>query len=305
MEKLTRVIKYGVRTASKWAGQLLPRVLSAVSTWFREHPHSCYLYTLLNCTSVLADVSPELDEALFGAPKGWGGVSPSPSSHQFRAPVPPPPGTYISMSDAVSALVAPDAGATDVLGKLNAYPDVLEDYFELTIVMLRRFSKGVLGSTAWPMAMGLATSCLLLSHREAWRACTKFLESVTEMRTKRVDMSKEALDSLQLTLAAHGPLIAKGLVFGAAGGLPDSRVPRIGAVLRALVDAEPVQAPAWVQAACAELPDAVQAEAKELAATLAAAATTPVVDGRRASEPVRRSVDAFSEACRRLRVIGS
>jgi hypothetical protein len=67
MEKLCRVVKFAVRTASAHVSSLLPALLGTICGWFDQDPHSCYLYIVHVCASQLAGSSQAVDDAIVGA----------------------------------------------------------------------------------------------------------------------------------------------------------------------------------------------------------------------------------------------
>lgn len=198
----------------------------------------------------------------------------------------------VALLQPTSAAAATEAGLLDALG---AYPDVLEDFFQLSIVMLARFPCQLLLSDCWQPLAQLVAPCARLPHSNAWTAATKFAEHLLLARLKRVDMEPAALAVLDATVARLSVPLAAELLRGIAGALPVLRVPRCSTMLRAIVECVPEQGAAWVADACAALPQAAQAEAGPM---------VMAITHRSASErDMRRAVDAFSEVCRRRRLL--
>jgi hypothetical protein len=100
---------------------------------------------------------------------------------------------------------------------------------------------------------------------------------------------------LDATAAQVSPVLARQLMLGVAGMLPQSRVPQSCAVLRGILESSPEQGPAWVRDACASLGPAAHAEAGPMLEVLLLRAAT--------EREVRFAVDTFSEACRRRRLV--
>jgi len=274
MEKLCRVIKFSVRTASSHVAPLMPQLLEALASWFEAHAHSCFLYMVHVCASTLAGHSQAVDEAIFA--------------------------TYSRMSARVVSLLQPasaEAAATQAgqLAALGAHPDVLEDFFELSVVLLGRFPNQLLLSASWPPLAQLVAPCALLQHKEAWRACLNFAERLLGARVKRVDTDAAARGVLDATAAQVSPLLARQVLLGVAGMLPQSHVPQSCAVLRAVLESFPEHGPTWIRDACAALPPAAHTEAAPMLEVLLLRAAT--------EREVRNAVDAFSEACRRRRLV--
>jgi len=268
MEKLCRVLKFSVRTATTHAVTFLPGMLTTLSSWFLDHPHSCFLYAVHVCATQLAGTSHDLDDALFGV--------------------------YSSMASRVFLLLTPKMGQ-DLVQALGAFPDVLEDFFELSLVTFMRFRDRLLAGTTWPPLVQLCSGCVLLEHREAWRACTHLAEGIFGSCARRVDVDPHTLSVLDATVAQHGPVIMRGVTCAIAGVLPPARVPQCTALLRAMMEGVPESAGSWLEHALGALPVAAHEDAKIL---LTACTRSPV------SWPeVRRAVDDFSDVCRRKRII--
>jgi len=206
---------------------------------------------------------------------------------------------YARMSARVLALVQPlnaeAAGATALLDALGAHPDVLEDFFELSAVMLARYPAVLLHSDRWQPLAALVPPCARLQHKEAWRASTRFAERLLGAHTKRVDMTAATLSVLDATVAHVCPPLACELLIGIAGVLPASRTAPSCAVLRAIVDSVPERGAEWVRGACAVLPPAAQAEVGPAIEAITRANAT--------EREMRTAVDAFSDVCRRRRLV--
>lgn len=198
----------------------------------------------------------------------------------------------VTLLQPTSVEAATPAGLLDALG---AYPDVLEDFFELSIVLLARFPSQLLLSDRWQPLLQLLPPCARLPHKDAWRAAMRFAEQLLGARLKRVDVEQRALAVLDASVAQVSRLLAVELLLGIAGVLPVSRVPQSSTVLRTIVECVPEHGAGWIADACAALPQAAQLEAG------------PAIDAitrRGVSErEVRTAVDGFSEVCRRRRLV--
>lgn len=191
---------------------------------------------------------------------------------------------------------APAAGRSAATTGLDAYPDVLEDLLELTVVMLARFPDRLLAWAQWPALVQLGSACVLLQHKEAWRAAMHFSERLLGARATRVEMVPETRRTLEATIEACGPALARQLLLALAGVLPGARCVQLGSALRQMLECAPDGAGAWLQAAAAQLPPAAHEDARALLDALGAHSPP-------SGPAVRRAVDAFSESCRRKRVL--
>jgi hypothetical protein len=201
----------------------------------------------------------------------------------------------------VSLLQTPaDAHAPNLQATLGAHPDVLEDFFELSVVLLARFPCQLLLSERWLPLAQLVAPCALLQHKEAWRASLHFAERLLLACSKRVDMDAQALAILDATVKEVAPLLSRELLFGMAGMLPASRVAQSCVVLRAIAECSPELGRVWIRNACTALPPAAQMLAGPMVEAIAPSAPT----ARAATErEVRRAADHFSDACRCQRLV--
>jgi hypothetical protein len=188
----------------------------------------------------------------------------------------------------------PEQALPQVLG---AHPDVLEDLLELSVQMLTRYPAQLLLSECWGPLAQLIAPCALVQHKEAWVATLHFAETLLGACTKRVDMQQQTLDVLDASVATIAPLLARSLVLGIAGAQPSSRVQQSCVVLRAVVDCTPSHGPGWIREGVSALPPAAQ-QLPEVVPLLTALTQSTIV-----MQDVKKAADAFSEACRRRRLV--
>jgi len=277
MEKLCRCYKHTSRNTAQgpFRGDfrsLVPRLLPQVTGWFERQPHSCFLYVANVCLRGYHD-APELLPT-------------------FRE-------TFARMSAVVFRLLS--AAPTAIPDN----PDVVDDFFELCSTVLRLHPALLAESELLLSSFQCGCAALRIQHREANRAVVGFFEMLLVLRQAgaRGNLSPAAFNGITTLLVANGAQLAQELLLAIAGLVPPARVRFLSPVLKGLVLVDYAASRSWLEAAVQALPPGGHMDGATLLQAIYSAEALARDDRGAGDRVFGQAAEAFSNACRRRRLL--
>ncbi|GBF98060.1 hypothetical protein Rsub_10288 [Raphidocelis subcapitata] len=168
------------------------------------------------------------------------------------------PSAQAALGPIVAAMAVAAAGELNSLQALSSRPDLADDLFLLAGRTLNYAPTLIVTPQVLPPLLDVALLGCLVQHREACRSVLAFLRSLLHPSDAPAALSSApaAQALLREQLLRTGPTLARLLLAGAAGALPDARVPDVAEPLGAVLRLAGPQGLAWVSSAVAAVPAA-------------------------------------------------
>ncbi|KAF6259150.1 armadillo-type protein [Scenedesmus sp. NREL 46B-D3] len=274
VERLCRVLRYGIKASGKACAPLLPTLLETLPGRFQQTRHPAFMYVVsellkIFCTETAADGS---------------------------------------MRPILTALVGSSCQGLATLQAMDDQPDLVDDTFLLAGRAAAYCPRLLLVPQLLPQLLDTALLGVLVQHREACRSVLSFLSRLFDPSSALASLQEHpGLDQaasvglLEQQVLRVGPALTRMLLGGAVGALPQSRVEDITPILQAMLKlAGQKGALQWITE-CASLIPEVALTAADRQAFLAAAAA--VVQGNAGMDGgcpgLEEALEVVSDLCRR------
>uniref|UniRef100_A0A383V7P9 Importin N-terminal domain-containing protein n=1 Tax=Tetradesmus obliquus TaxID=3088 RepID=A0A383V7P9_TETOB len=274
VERLCRVLRYGIKASGKSCAPLLPTLLETLPGRFQQTRHPAFMYVVSELLKIFC-----AETAADG-----------------------------SMRPILTALIGSSCAGLTTLQAMDDQPDLVDDTFLLAGRAAAYCPRLLLVPQLLPQLLDTALLGVLVQHREACRSVLSFLSRLFDPASALTSLQDHpGLDQaasvglLEQQLLRVGPALTRMLLGGAVGALPQSRVEDIAPVLQAMLKlAGQKGALQWITECATLIPD-VALTAGDRQAFLAAAAA--VVQGNTGMDGgcpgLEEALEAMSDLCRR------
>lgn len=271
-EQVSRALRYGIKSSGAACAALLPALLEALPARFRQSRQPAFLYIVSELVKIFS----------------------YDSAHEAHlAPI---------LTQLVSEACALLSGRLDAL---TASPDIVDDLYLLACRALSYSPSLLTTSPALPSLMDTCVLAVLLQHRGACVSALSFLARLFDHDTYAPPGNPAAAQNVQQLTAARGQRIVRVLLADVAGVQTASRVPDVCSALSMLLKFGASAALGWFVEAVSAVPDAAArpADKEALVGAAAALASGPsnITDAKANVRAFSRTVDEFSDICRRNR----
>lgn len=195
------------------------------------------------------------------------------------------------------------SGGGGAVAALSARPDLTDDLFLLAARALNYSAPLVVTPQVLPPLLDAALPGTLVQHREACRSVLNFLRALLDPSAAPAALATApaAQQLLREQVCRVGGALSRLLLAGAAGALPDARVPDVAEPLAALLRLAGPQALAWLSEAVSALPAAALDDAdKQLLLGAAAVLANAAGGGGRAdTDDFEAALCRAADLCRR------
>lgn len=269
MEKLCRCYKHTARNCGdrSFLG-VVPKLLTQITGWFEQQPHSCFLYVANVCIGSFGHL-PQLLSVFAN--------------------------TLRRLSLATFQLLSVESTIVD-------NPDVVDDYFELCSKVLRKQPQLLLEEADILMpTFQCGCAALHIQHREAGRSVLNFFERLVELCRPAgkhpPSLSTASVAAAGSVIGQYGPLLVGQLVKSIAGALPAHRARFLSPLLRELICVDTKLCGKWINNAVCGLPSDAHADGQVLIGSLFSQ------EASRDEKTFVSAVETFAAACRRRRIV--
>ncbi|ORY83698.1 armadillo-type protein [Protomyces lactucae-debilis] len=227
-ERTCRFMKEFVSHYRRHALPLLPVMAEKLAAGFATHQQGCYLWASGACIREFADAeynAPETVDAV------WSFVE----------------GQSVGMFKLLSTTTP------------ESIPDVVEDFFRLSMDALLGNPDRFLQSAYLSTFMQASLACLSMEHRDALTAVLRFLRDLSvwllpEPPTSGQSISDPARQALQQLMMTQGQALATAVFVGQIYTFPRDCITDASGVLLTLLEWQPEATFLWIEAALSTLP---------------------------------------------------
>eukprot|EP00468_Gymnochlora_sp_CCMP2014_P012105 CAMPEP_0167747030 /NCGR_PEP_ID=MMETSP0110_2-20121227/4047_1 /TAXON_ID=629695 /ORGANISM="Gymnochlora sp., Strain CCMP2014" /LENGTH=817 /DNA_ID=CAMNT_0007631871 /DNA_START=450 /DNA_END=2903 /DNA_ORIENTATION=+ len=232
MERVCRCWKYGIRAVKLGFTHMLKPLLNRLAELFPEHPHSSFLYIICVCVSEF-------------------GKQPHREYQEVMA----------------KAYVVFTKHGMNTLRNSKAFtdnPDVVGDFFDMQKRYLTHCPRIVFSSELIVQVFQCALVGIGVHHEDAcamlMRFFATFIRMGSELRNEAQSRKSnegivKATNMLKQIMKHFGEAMTAGLLQGAAGRLPNSRIQFVAEVIEELIKHCPEPARIWITTALRKIPE--------------------------------------------------